>query len=142
MSVYAAYESTVTEIADLIRDRKSQGITIKDLRGDFLQQAKRYYQHILRFELCSNEETWEQIRMLRDLRHAYAHANGRLELLKRPHQRRIEGWMEQDRGISIHYDYIICEASTVDEIFRAVRGSLDCLIARYKDWENQHQQTR
>ena len=141
MSVYAAYESIVTEIADLIRDRQSQEITIKDLRGDFLQQAKKYYQHILRFELCPHEETWVQIRMLRDLRHAYAHANGRLALLKRTQQQRIEGWMEQDRGISTHYDYIICEACTVDGIFRAVRGSLDSLIARYKDWENQQEQT-
>ena len=79
--------------------------------------------------------------MLSDLRNAYAHANGRLDMLNQKVKSQIESCMQQGLGISIHYGYIICDATTVDEIFRAVRGSLDDLIARYKDWDNQRNQT-
>ena len=137
VSVYAAYESIVTETADHIRDRKSQQITIRDLRGDFLQRAKKYYEQILQFDLCPQNEVWERIRMLSDLRNAYAHRNGRMDMLKGNVKRRIECWMHQSPGLSTYYDYIICDACIVDEMFRAVRGSLDDLIARYKQWDNQ-----
>lgn len=137
VSVYGAYESTVLQIADHMRDKQSQKITIKDLRGDFLQRARKYYEHILRFDLCSENEVWERVRMLSDLRNAYAHGNGRMDMLNESLKRRIEHWMCQSSGISTYYDYIVCDACIVDEILRAVRGSLEDLIARYKDWDNQ-----
>ena len=141
VSLFAAYESIVTEIANLIRDGQSQKITIEDLEGDFLKRAKKYYQRTLRFELCSQQEIWNRIRMLSALRNAYAHRNGRMDMLTQKVKSQIESCMRQGPGISIHYGYIICDATTVDEIFRAVRGSLDDLISRYKDWDNQQNQT-
>ena len=82
MSLYAVYESVVIEIADLIRDKQSQQIKIDDLRGNFLEKAKKYYKHILQFDLYSNEKAWQQIKMLSELRNAFAHANGRMDRLK------------------------------------------------------------
>ena len=140
VSLFATYESIVTEIANLIRDGQSQKITIEDLKGDFLERAKKYYQHILRFELCSQQEIWNRIRMLSALRNAYAHRNERMDMLTKKVKSQIGSYM-QGFGISIHYGYIICDATTVDEMFRAVRGSLDDLIARYKDWDSQQNQT-
>ena len=57
-----------------------------------------------------------------------------MDMLTQKVKSQIESYMRSP-GISIHYGYIICDAATVDEIFRAVRGSLDDLIARYKDWD-------
>ena len=82
VSLYAVYESVVIEIADLIRDKQSQQIKIDDLRGKFLEKAKKYYKHILQFDLYSNEKAWQQIKMLSELRNAFAHANGRMDRLK------------------------------------------------------------
>lgn len=55
VSLYAVLETSVIEIARLIEQRQRQGITINDLRGDFLERAKKYYKNVLKFELCSDD---------------------------------------------------------------------------------------
>ncbi len=135
--LYAAYESIVNEIARLIQDKQSQKKKINDLKGDFLERAKKYYKHILKFDLYSDEKVWQQVRMLSTLRNAFAHANGRLDMLTPKPRRIIQNWTKQKRGISTDYGYIICEANIVADIFGAVRSSLKDLIERYKDWNDQ-----
>ena len=78
--------------------------------------------------------------MLSELRNAFAHANGRLEMLKQKSRKTIESWEQQNLGISSHYGYIVCEASTIADIFDVVRGSLENLVARYKYWDDQQKQ--
>ena len=138
VSVYAVYESVVIEIADLIRDKQSQQIKIGDLKGNFLDRAKKYYKHILQFKLYSNER-WQQIKMLSDLRNAFAHANGRVDRLKSNLKKKIECWdQQQNIGISITpFDHVKCEADIVADLFGAVRDSLEDLIERYKHWDDQ-----
>ena len=145
VSLYAVYESVVTEIADLIRDKQSQQIRIDDLRGNFLDRAKKYYKHILQFDLYSNEKAWQQIRMLSDLRNAFAHANGRVDRLKKKSKKKIKQWNGQKNiGISITiFDHVICDADIVADIFGVVSDSLEDLIKRYKHWDdyqNSHNQ--
>ena len=139
VSLYAVYESVVIEIADLIRDKQSQQIKIDDLRGNFLERAKKYYKHILQFDLYSNEKAWQQIKMLSDLRNAFAHANGRVDRLNSTLKKKIERWNGQKNiGISITISgHVICEADIVADIFGAVRDSLKDLIKRYKHWDDQ-----
>ena len=137
MALYAAYESIVTEIAHSIQVKQSQKIKLDDLRGGFLERAKKYYKHILKFDLYSEEKVWQQIRMLPTLRNAFAHANGRLEMLNEKSKKEMKKWEKEKRGISTDYGYIICEVNIVADIFGAVRDSLEDLIERYKDWDDQ-----
>ena len=81
VALYAVYESAVTEIAQLMQKKMQQGISIKDLRGGFLERAKKYYGYILKFDLCTEEKVWQRINMLAELRNAFAHVNGRIEML-------------------------------------------------------------
>jgi len=141
VALYAVYESTVTEIAGLIQDKQSQKVMIGDLRGNFLERAKKYFKHILQFELYSEEKAWHQVKMLSTLRNAFVHANGRLDMLNDKSRKIIRNWERQNLGISTHYGYVICEARTLVDIFGAVRGSLEDLIARYKDWDDQQGHT-
>ena len=142
VSLYAVYESVVTEIAKLIRNKQSQKKKIDDLRGNFLDRAKKYYKHILQFDLYSNEKAWQQIRMLSDLRNAFAHANGRVDRLKKKSKKKIKQWNGQKNiGISITiFDHVICDADIVADIFGAVSDSLEDLIKRYKHWDD-HQKS-
>ena len=137
VALYAAYESIVTEIAHSIQVKQSQKIKLDDLRGGFLERTKKYYKHILKFDLYSEEKVWQQIRMLSTLRNAFAHANGRLDMLNERSSQIIQKWAEKNLGISTYYGYIICEANIVADIFGAVRDSLEDLIERYKDWDDQ-----
>ena len=141
VSLYAVYESIVTEIGCLIQDKQFQKIAINDLRGDFLEKAKKYYKHILQFELYSEEKVWHQVKMLSELRNAFAHTNGRLDMLNERSRNTIKKWVQQKRGILTYYDYIICEKKIVAEIFGAVRSSLEDLIERYKHWDDKHGHT-
>ncbi len=139
--LYAAYESIVTEIARLIQVKQSQKIAINHLKGGFLERAKKYYKHILKFDLYSEEKVWQQVKMLSTLRNAFAHANGRLDMLNEKSKKEMKKWRKEKRGISTYYGYIICEANIVSDIFSAVRDSLEDLIERYKHWDDQHGHT-
>ena len=141
VALYAVYESIVTEISHLIQINQSQKIAIKDLKGDFLERAKKYYKHILKFELYSEEKVWQKIKILSELRNAFAHANGRLDMLNEKPREKIKKWAQQNIGISTDSYYVICEENIVAEIFGAVRGSLEDLIERYKQWDDQHRHT-
>ena len=138
VALYAVYESIVTEIGRLIQDKQAQKIAINDLKGDFLERAKKYYKHILQFELYSQEKVWQQVKMLSELRNAFAHANGRLDMINEKSRDIIKGWAQQKLGVSTDSDYVICEENIVVEIFGAVRSSLEDLIERYKQWDDQH----
>ena len=119
--LYAAYESIVTEIARLIQVKQSQKIAINHLKGGFLERAKKYYKHILKFDLYSEEKVWQQVKMLSTLRNAFAHANGRLDMLNEKSKKEMKKWGKEKRGISTYYGYIICEANIVADIFGAAR---------------------
>ena len=137
VALYAAYESIVTEIARLIQVKQSQKIKLNDLRGGFLERAKKYYKHILKFDLYSEEKAWEQVRRLSILRNAFAHANGRLDMVNERWRKIIQKWAQKNLGISTYYGYIICEVNIVADMYSAVRSSLEDLIERYKDWDDQ-----
>lgn len=141
VALYAVYESAVTEIARLIQEKKGQKITINDLKGDFLERAKKYYKHILEFDLYSEQKAWHRVKMLSELRNAFAHVNGRLEMLNKKSRETIQKWERQNLGISSYDGYVICEARTVEDIFDTVRASLDDLVARYKHWDDQQGHT-
>ena len=142
MTLYAVYESAVIEIAKLMQQKLSQGISIKDLKGDFLERAKKYYKHILKFDLYTDDKAWLQVRMLAELRNAFAHVNGRMEMLKKNSRETLENCVQQKIGISIYSGYIVCDAKIVSEIFQIVRESIEDLLARYKQWDdNQNKQT-
>jgi hypothetical protein len=100
VSFYAVYEASVTEIARLLQKGQSRAISIDDLRGhDFLDRAKKYYKHILNFELCADHTAWQQIKMLSEIRNAIAHTNGRIEVLRGRAKEKILDWEKKRIGI-------------------------------------------
>jgi len=135
VSLYAVLETSVTEIASLIQKSQKQGIAINDLRGDFLERAKKYYKNVLKFELCSDDNAWQHIKILADVRHAIAHANGRLDMLYENRKKRIKALEKQNLGISLDFNYILLDSYFAKETFSKVRSLLLSLIERYKEWD-------
>lgn len=136
VSLYAVYESAVTEIARLIQNAQGQAISIDDLRGeDFLDRAKKYYRHVLHFELCTDNATWQQIKMLSELRNAIAHTNGRIEMLRGKAKERILDWEKKGIGIESQWGFIIIDAEFLQRVFSHVQTSLEDLVERYKYWD-------
>ena len=137
VSLYAVYETAVTEIARLIQKSQGQAIALSDIRGaDFLDQAKKYYKHILHFELCDDNAEWQQIIMLSQIRNAIAHTNGRIEMLRKKARDRIRNWEKKKIGMKSQWGYIIVDAAFVRKMFSSVQVSLLRLVDRYKQWDS------
>lgn len=135
VSVYAVFETSVMEIARLMQYSLKQGIALNDLRGDFLERAKKYYKHVLNFDLYCNDKDWQQIKILTDIRHAIAHANGRVDMLSDGIKRKLKEIENQNIGISIYYNYLIVDPCFSKEAFSAVKSILENLVDRYKEWD-------
>jgi len=135
VSLYAVLETSVIEIARLIQETQGQEITINDLRGDFLERAKKYYKHVLKFELPGDKIVWHNLDNLTQIRHAIAHANGRLDMLKNNAKKKIEALEKKNIGISSNYNYLLVDASFAKESLSAVRILLQGLVERYKEWD-------
>ncbi len=133
VSLWAVYESTVTEIASHIKRNRGLALGLEDIKGyDFLSRAKKYYEHILNFTLCS-DQTWERLRMLSVLRNSVAHGNGRFEMLRSNYQEKIKNWARQGDGISIRSEYLVVSGPFLRDTLSVVKNSLEDLIERYKD---------
>jgi len=135
VSLYAVLETSVLEIARLLQQSQKQGIGINDLRGDFLERAKKYYKNVIKFELCGDTNTWQRIKILAEVRHAIAHANGRLDMLNENAKKKIKALEKQNLGISTYYNYILLDSCFAKETFTKVRSLLKSLVDRYKEWD-------
>ncbi len=120
----------------LMQKKLSIGISIKDIKGDFLERSKKYYKHILKFELCSENNAWQRVNMLAELRNAFAHVNGRMEMLNQKSRQKIYNWEKQKTGITTYSGYIVCDAKVVSDISQVVSASLKDLLDRYKQWDD------
>jgi hypothetical protein len=137
VTLYAIYETAVTEIARLIQRSQGNNVAMNDFRGDLLERADKYYKCILEFELCSSNKTWERIKMLAELRNAIVHVNGRIDMLKEKSRNKIQSWKNQNIGISAHYNFLLIDETFAKETFAQVRLSIEDLVERYKKWDTQ-----
>lgn len=138
VTLYAVYETAVSEIAENIKKQKMIDISINDLRvrGGFLNKAKKYFNDFLPFQLCDIEGTWNRITMLSEIRNAIAHTNGRIEMLNKGTKQKIINWEKQKLGISLMNGFIVVEEVFLKDTFNSVSSSLNDLIKRYREWED------
>jgi len=137
ISLYAVYESAVIEIAKHIQKQKEIAFSFNDQKGEnFLNKAKKYYNEIIEFQLYPSEVVWERIEMLSVLRNSIAHANGRLEMVKKKIQEKITNWEKKKIGIFSMYGFIIFEEGFLRDTLSLVSASLNDLVERYRKWDD------
>ncbi len=136
--LYALYESTVIEIANFIKDKVGTEKTINEYKRAFnLDMAKEYYKQTIHFPLYSDNVSWERIKMLSLIRHAFAHANGRIGALNQKIRDKIVKYEKQNLGISLGDDgYLVLDERFLKETLMLVSVSLNDLISRYKEWDD------
>lgn len=125
--LWAAYEAAVRELAEYLR---CQGqLTMNDLSGDFTQQSRRYFRHILVTPLHSSDEVCERLGRLEVVRHAIAHANGRLSEVKPSNQKRLNRWIKENRGITQERGCLMLSEAFVRQGYADVSREIERLIA-------------
>src|SRR5271169_130595 len=76
VTVWAIFEAGVIDVAKQLKSEQNKTLDIDDLKGDFLERAKKYFRHILNLPLNDSSKEWQHIKMLLVLRNAIAHCNG------------------------------------------------------------------
>jgi hypothetical protein len=132
VSLYALYESVVTEIAGLICKKqprlKSLSAFKRKERLSFLEKARKYYAEVLKIELCPDGTTWDRLQMLSALRNAFAHTNGRVERLYQENRAVVEDIIRRVPDVNIHSGYITFGKAFVSETAHGVVSELTRLI--------------
>ena len=132
VSLYALYESVVTEIADLIHTKQPRLKRFSSFRSreklSFLKRARKYYDEILGLELCPDETTWYRLTVLSELRNAVAHANGRVEMLRPEKRSVVQSLVHSIPDIDIHSGYITFGKAFVSDTAYIVISDLRRLI--------------
>ena len=130
VALYAAYESGITELAASLQRRVGEGLALQDIRGGtFIDRARKYFDIVLQIPLCPDEAQWSTIVELALVRHASAHANGRVIGLSSK-GKRILNAMQQRGDAREYWGSIAIEAPYLRRALQAVDTCMRDLIER------------
>lgn len=131
--LYAVYEATVREIAELVRGKQSRALKLDNISGSFLERAKKYYKHVIGMKLTQDNASWVKVNLLADLRHVIVHTNGRMDMVSTERKEKL-----LSAGVQIvdNPPVMIVLPDLLHDIFAAVKGDLDGLVSRYLEWDH------
>jgi hypothetical protein len=131
--LYAAYESAVVELADMVgRRRVNTALKLSDIAAPtFLKRGKKYFDHVLGIPLCPDDGEWSTLGELARVRNLFAHANGRLPKLDERTENMLRT-LEQRGEAEFSTGSLIILAPYAQRTLIAVTSSLNSLIARTK----------
>lgn len=141
VSLCSVYESVVVEIAECMQKKLRIKTSIHKQKGsNFLDRAKKYYENKLGLKLSTNGQAGDRLPELYHLRNAVAHSNGRIDVSIVWDQTRkgVQELVSKNIGVQENGGYIIVNEDFLRETFMLVKGDLEDLIARYKEWDDAH----
>ena len=132
VSLFTVYETVTTEIAHNLQRKYRIDSSLDEVaEHSFLDRAKEYYHRVLLFDLWATNRGWMRLKDLAYLRNAFAHANGRIEMIQ------SRGFkIKKIKGVDHRYGYILVRGSFVRETFSMVTAELEGLITRYREWDS------
>lgn len=142
ITLWAIFESAILEVAKEVKDQQSHMISISDINGDFLERTNKYFNHILQLPINTRDKAWQHLRMLYVLRNALAHANGRLDNIKREEdKKKIKQWAKKGIGIEHYSGSLVFTAEFVKDtysiVFEVIKKLTDQVTTKYphpKNW--------
>ena len=114
-----------------MQEKQRKRDSIDDQRRDFLNRAKKYYRDKLKFRLFEDDKGWQRIVQLYHLRNGIAHSNGRFAMMNKRTRKKIR----TIQGVSEKVGCVVVDATYLRETFNLVRGEIEALTARYKQWD-------
>jgi hypothetical protein len=133
VELWAVFESGVVEIAKYLQKEQGHSLSINDLRAnnDF-ERARKYYQDVLRLPLITSDHVKERLDTLVLVRHALAHCNGRIEVIREDRLKKIQNWEKRNGELSTDGQYLNFTNAFIETMASAVKTALEDLIARVK----------
>lgn len=136
VTLWAIFELGLVEIAREVKDQQNQTIKLNDLRGNVLERSDKYFNHILRLNLNTEDESWAHLQMFCVLRNALTHANGRIDNLKGEKERdKINKWSKDNIGISQTNGVLVFTPEFVKKtysiVFEVIKNLTDQVTTKY-----------
>jgi hypothetical protein len=131
VSLWAVYESGISEVADFLRRRIGATETLAELRrGSILRRAERYYKDVLGFPLHPDPGVWASLTELYAVRNAYAHANGRLSAMDAHVRETIDRLIGEQVGVSADLGDILLTEDYIRHVYSLVNAQVRDLVRR------------
>ncbi len=107
VAIWASYEAAVRRFAQYLATKK--GATDMPRRnGTFVARARKYFSNVLGVPLHDAAADWDRLEELAKIRHAIAHANGRLEDIENAHDvALLKRLAASGRGIALVDEYLV-----------------------------------
>jgi hypothetical protein len=136
VTLWAIFESAITEIAKEVKDQQNQVIKLNDINGDLLERANKYFNHIIKISIKTRDSSWQHLRMFYILRNAIAHANGRLDNIKSEEDiRKIKKWSNDNIGIDNVNGNLIFSSEfvrkTYSVVFKVIKDLTNQVTTQY-----------
>ncbi len=128
--LYAICEAAITEIASIIQKKENLNLSMDDIRGGFLKRAAKYYERVLSLKIFNSNEAWKRFEVVRTVRNAVVHANGRYELVIKDVRKELDRIIDLGIGVEIADDYILVTEEFLSETFTMLRDAIEDLINR------------
>lgn len=137
VSLWATFESSITQIAKFIQTRKEIELKLSDLRSsNILDQFKKYFAHILNFDLMISDDSWRKLEEVYLIRNCFAHTNGRIDALKQHDRDRLFKVKSASSDICEMYDYVFLEKVFIQNSFNLVNTELGRIIEQVRQWDD------
>ena len=133
VTLCAMYESSVIELAESVRTRRvDERLGLADIAGHtFLERAKKYFDQVLGIPLCPEQGHWSTLCELAQVRHMFAHANGRTKGLSK-RSLGVLRTLEQRGDASEVWNTVVVLKPYPERALGVVDAALRDLIARTK----------
>jgi hypothetical protein len=141
ITLWAIFESAVSEIAKEVKDQQAHMLSISDINGDFLERTNKYFNHIQQLTINTRNNSWQHLRMLYVLRNALAHANGRLDNIKSEKDKsKIKQWAKKGIGIDHINGSLMFTVEFVKDtysiVFKVIKNLTNQVTTKYPKQKN------
>ena len=131
ISLYAAVESSVTEIAGYVQKKESARLSLSDLReSNTLKRLSLFLETLMKETLNAPQDVIESVRQLQLVRNVLAHANGSLKEQRQDRRTDLLRLAESKVGILVENNSVVVTAPYLRYAFSSAESFLRSLLAQ------------
>lgn len=133
--LWAVFESTMNEIANYQYKSFNCEIKLSDIRGNFLEKIKKYFNSVTKIIFSLTPEEDKELEILYFIRSIIAHGNGNLENIKKESQvKKIKELAKSEGILDIDYNQIILKKEYLERSFDLIDKTTSRYIKKVKQY--------
>jgi hypothetical protein len=133
VSVWAFYEASIEELAAYVRRKEQINLALRDLKGDFNEQARRYFADVLRVPLPFDSRDAERLSHINLLRTCFAHDNGSLRNAPQRRLADIRALAARSIGVVVEENRLIVTTGFVLDSYKVVEKCIQAVLTPLMD---------